>query len=132
MISPALVQFVHASGSGDMSALRIPPPTGKASVLSSLEVHFTTGTLSANLVLSRDSRHGSAFDTTMFTLTEAGGGGYDVNYLVDETKFKDWIFGGDQSEPDGIDALVLGWADPTGGSPTKWGYLAGFVKVEDL
>ncbi len=131
MISPSLVQFVHQSGVGNMSET-IRPPSGKASVLSSLEVHFTTGTLSADLTIDRDSRWGSSFDTVMHTVTDAGVGGEgDINFPVDETKLKDWIFGGDQGGADGIDAIVLNWTDPAGGT-TKWGIIAGFIKVEDL
>lgn len=136
MIDPGIVQFVHHSGVGNMSET-VKPPTGRASVMSSIEVHFTTGTLSDDLTLHRDSRWGSSFDTLLMTLTRAGVGGgtdlgVDVNFPVDERQLKDWIFGGDMSGNDGIDALTINWTDPTDGSPTKWGILVGWVKVEDL
>lgn len=130
MIDPKIIQFVHRSGVGNMSET-IRPPSGSASVMSSAEVHFTTGTLSASLTLVRDSRWGSSFDTVMHTITGAGVGA-DINFPVDERQMKDWIFGGDMSGNDGIDALGLNWTDPTDGSPTKWGILVGWIKNTDL
>lgn len=107
-----------ASGTGDIDALF--SLDGRFRLVF-LRAHFTGGSATGPLVLSVDSAAGTAHDTKLFTITQAGPG-KDVHLRIGS---------GDTGEPaawtfQAGDALRVQWTDPNGGS-TSWGLEAGLA-----
>ncbi len=83
--------------------------------------HFAGGTGTAAFTLSVDSTRGSAYDTKLFTITQAGVG-RDVNLRLDDEAAVDpsaWTF---QSG----DKVWIQWTNPDSGNMT-WGLEVGLA-----
>ena len=86
-----------------------------------IRCHFVGGTGTAPFRISVDSGAGSAYDTRLFTLTQAGAG-RDVHLRIG---------GGDTDEPaawtfQGDDDLRIEWTNPDSGNMT-WGLEVGLA-----
>jgi len=83
--------------------------------------HFAGGVGTASFKLSNDSANGSAYDTRLFTISQAGVN-KDVNLRIG---------GGDADDPSAwtfqsADALRIEWANPDSGDMT-WGLEVGLA-----
>ena len=107
-----------ASGSGDIDETF---GLNRKYRLVYIRCHFAGGTGTASLHVSVDSGVASAYDTRLFTVTQAGTGS-DVHLRMG---------GGDSGEPaawtfQGDDHLRIEWTNPDGGNMT-WGLEVGLA-----
>ena len=83
--------------------------------------HFVGGSGAAALSISLDSTEGSAYDTHLFTMTQAGVD-HDVHFRITAAELTEpspWIF-----QPG--DAIHVQWTNPDSGQMT-WGLEVGLV-----
>jgi hypothetical protein len=86
-----------------------------------IRCHFAGGTGGSALEVSVDSEAGSAYDTRLFTITQAGVG-QDVNLRISADEAAEpspWTF-------QAGDAVRIGWTNPDNGNMT-WGLEVGLA-----
>ena len=79
--------MIQLTGTGDIDHT-FEKGENKPFVLSSVEVHFSGGTGSASLTIERQAYLGTHWNTTLFTLTDAGTDGSDANFFVPDDEIE--------------------------------------------
>ena len=121
--APDILPYIYATGNGDI-AHTFQKGNNRPFVLSTLEVHFVGGTGTADLTISRDSEHGSAYDTSMITVEGAGTTGDDVAlFVTDNEIYRRYLF---DVYSGSVDTLRIDWTNPDAGNMV-WGIVLGLA-----
>ncbi len=120
-----VLPFIYRTGTSNI-AESIAKTDVRPFVLASLEIHFSGGTGTANLVISRDSFQGSLYDADLYTITGCGTG-TDVNFFVrDDEVGRRFLFDAREGESDQV---KLAWTNPDDGN-MRWAMRLGLAYAE--
>ena len=120
MISASdIIPMIQLTGTGDID-LTFEKGENKPFVLSSVEVHFSGGAGTASLTIERQAFLGAHWNTTLFTLTDAGTDGSDVNFFVPDDEIqRRYIFDAKRHPSPklgelylDVDKLKIAWTNP--------------------